>query len=217
MKDTREKILDAGLRLFSKKGFLGTTTKEIAKKAGVAELTVFRHFSSKERLFEEMVQSYSFLPALKDLLPGIKDLGYDDALYEIAKRFLARLSERTELIKIMHSEIHLYPAKVKEIYHNIIDEIFKTLASYFRELQEKGLLRGFQPELGARAFLGMLFAYFNAQEIMMRKQHMPADTEEVIREYVDLFVHGTLAAHYEVKSSEGAPVKTASQKTQVRQ
>ncbi len=212
MRDTREKILDAGLRLFSKKGFLGTTTKEIAKKAGVAELTLFRHFSSKERLFEEMVRNYTFLPALKDLLPEIKDLDYDNALYEIARRFLARLSERTELIKIMHSEIHLYPAKVKEIYHNIIDEIFKTLASYFRELQEKGLLRGFQPELGARAFLGMLFSHFNAQEIMMRKQHMPADTEEVIRQYVDLFVRGTLAPHQAVKNADGAHPGTASQK-----
>ena len=47
MRDTRDKILDASLALFSKKGFLGATTKEIAKKAGVAELTLFRHFSSK--------------------------------------------------------------------------------------------------------------------------------------------------------------------------
>jgi AcrR family transcriptional regulator len=216
MKETREKILEAGLRLFSKKGFLGTTTKEIAKKAGVAELTLFRHFSSKERLFEEMVRSYSFLPALKGLLPEIKDLDYADALYEIAKRFLARLSERTELIKIMHSEIHLYPATVKEIYHNFIDELFKTLASYFRELQERGVLREFHAELGARAFLGMLFSYFNAQEIMMRKEHMPADTEEVIRVYVDLFVRGTLASRLDVKIG-GKPVKSALQKARSRQ
>jgi AcrR family transcriptional regulator len=209
MRDTREKILDAGLRLFSKKGFLGATTKEIAKKAGVAELTLFRHFSSKERLFEEMIRSYTFLPALKGLLPEIKDLDYDVALYEIAQRFLARLSERTELIKIMHSEIHLYPAKVKDIYLNIIEEVFTTLASYFRELQEKGQLRKFQPELGARAFLGMLFAHFNAQEIMMRKQQMAADTGEVIREYVNLFAYGTLAP----KGGDGPPGKNAPQKS----
>ncbi len=202
-KDTREKILDAGLKLFSKKGFLGATTKEIAKKAGVAELTLFRHFSSKDKLFEEMIQSYSFLPALKDLLPGLKDLAYEDALYQIGRAFLMRLSERSDLIKIMHSEIHLYPAKVKEIYHNIIDEVFRTLASYFRDLQGRGILREFQPELGARAFLGMLFSYFNAQEIMMRKQHMPSDTEQVIREYAGLFVHGTLAPVQDAKNGDG--------------
>jgi AcrR family transcriptional regulator len=212
-KDTRERILDAGLKLFSKKGFLGATTKEIAKKAGVAELTLFRHFSSKDKLFEEMIQSYSFLPALKGLLPGIKDLAYEDALYEIGRAFLMRLSERSELIKIMHSEIHLYPAKVKEIYHNIIDEVFRTLASYFRELQASGTLREFQPELGARAFLGMLFSYFNAQEIMMRKQHMPADTEQVIREYVRLFVHGTLSPQHEPENGKVFARRSASRRS----
>jgi AcrR family transcriptional regulator len=212
IKDTREKILDAGLKLFSKKGFLGATTKEIAKKAGVAELTVFRHFSSKDKLFEEMIQNYSFLPALKDLLPGLKDLAYEDALYEIGKAFLLRLSERSDLIKIMHSEIHLYPTKVKEIYHNIIDEVFSTLASYFRDLQGRGILREFQPELGARAFLGMLFSYFNAQEIMMRKQHMPADTEQVIREYVGLFVHGTLAPPQDTGRGDGSASGRAARK-----
>jgi AcrR family transcriptional regulator len=212
-RDTREKILDAGLKLFSKKGFLGATTKEIAKKAGVAELTLFRHFSSKDKLFEEMIQNYSFLPALKDLLPGIKDLAYEDALYEIGRAFLMRLSERSELIKIMHSEIHLYPAKVKEIYHHIIGEVFRTLASYFRELQAAGTLREFHPELGARAFLGMLFAYFNAQEIMMRKQHMPADTEQVIREYVGLFVHGTLSSQHEPENGKVSALRSGSRRS----
>ncbi|MGE5799532.1 MAG: helix-turn-helix domain-containing protein, partial [Syntrophaceae bacterium] len=41
---TREKILDASLRLFSDKGFLGATTRGIARRAGVAEVTLFRHF-----------------------------------------------------------------------------------------------------------------------------------------------------------------------------
>src|SRR5512146_104283 len=105
-KDTKEKILDAGLSLFSKKGYLGATTKEIAKKAGVAELTLFRHFSSKERLFEETIKRYSFLPALKGLLPEVRGLEYSEALLVIAKKYLERLAERRALIKIMQSEMH---------------------------------------------------------------------------------------------------------------
>ena len=195
MRDTRGKILDASLRLFSKKGFLGATTKEIAQKAGVAELTLFRHFSSKERLFEEMIANYSFLPALKGLLPEIKDLSYKDALKEIAGRFLDRLTERRELIKIMHSEIHRYPAKVKEIQQNLVGEIVRTLASYFREMQGQGLLREFDPELGARALLGMFFQYFTTQEFMVEKRQRFENKAAVIREYVEIFVSGTSGAY----------------------
>ncbi len=191
-KDTRDKILDAGLRLFSKRGYLGATTKEIAKKAGVAELTLFRHFMSKERLFEQMIKNYSFLPALKELIPEIRGMEYGDALSEIARRYLDRLSERRDLIKIMMAEIHVYPSKVKVIYHNFIDELVRTLASYFRDLQNQGILRDFDPEIAARAFFGMFFSYFNTQEIMMLKKYRPTDTETIIREYVKIFVGGTL-------------------------
>lgn len=190
-KDTREKILHAGLSLFSEKGYLGATTKEIAKRAGVAELTLFRHFSTKDKLFEEIINSYSFLPALKGLLPEIKHLKYEDALKLIAAKFLERLSERRQLIRIMHSEIQLYPSKVKNIYHNFIDEIFRTLASYFKEMQKKGILRKFKPEIGARAFLGMFFAYFNAQEFVSNKKLRTSDDDAVIKEFVEIFVSGT--------------------------
>ncbi len=190
-KDTRQKILDAGLDLFSKKGYFGATTKEIAKKAGVAELTLFRHFSSKEKLFEEIINTFSFLPALKGLLPEIKNMDYSDALSLIARKFLERLSERRQLIRIMHTEITLYPAKVREIYHKFMDELFRTLASYFKELQDKGVLRGFNPELGARAFLGMFFSYFNAQQFLLKKG-FKVDNDSVIREFVGLFITGTV-------------------------
>jgi AcrR family transcriptional regulator len=192
-RDTREKILEASLSLFSKKGFLGATTKEIAKKAGVAELTLFRHFSSKERLFEEMIATHSFLPALKGLLPELKDLSYADALEQIAGRFLDRLKERRNLIKIMHSELHLYPAKVKEIQQNLVGEIVRTLASYFRGMQETGLLSEFNPELAARAFFAMFFQYFTNQEFVAEKKRKFENKDAVIREYINIFVFGTAA------------------------
>jgi AcrR family transcriptional regulator len=60
--DTKEKLLDATLSLMSEKGYLGATTRAISERAGVTELTLFRHFGSKEKLFEEVLNKYSFLP-----------------------------------------------------------------------------------------------------------------------------------------------------------
>lgn len=196
-KDTREKILEAGLRLFSDRGYLGATTKEIAQKAGVAELTLFRHFTSKEKLFEEVMSAYSFLPALKGLLPALKEMSYEEALAEIAGSFLKRLKERRHLVRIMQREMHLYPSKAKEVYQNLMGEIVKTLASYFREMQEAGVLREFAPELGARAFLGMFFSYFNTQELAVSKKYRFSDKESVVGEFVGIFVEGTIRKNRE--------------------
>lgn len=189
--DTKNRILEAGLRLFSKKGYLGATTREIAKQAGVAEVTLFRHFPSKEKLFEEMILTYSFLPALRGLVIEVKGMEYRDALSEIARRFLERLYERKDLIRIMHTEMYHYPSKVKIVYHNFIDEMVGTLASYFRELQGRAVLKNFSAEIGARAFLGMLFSYFNAHEILLKKRVRREEKERIISGFVEIFIGGT--------------------------
>ncbi|MCL4476875.1 MAG: TetR/AcrR family transcriptional regulator [Nitrospirae bacterium] len=188
---TRDRILEAGLRAFSEKGYLGATTKEIAVKAGVAELTLFRHFSSKEKLFEEVIKNYSFLPALKGLLPEIAEMTYKDALTIIAGRFLETLTARKDMIQIMHSEMHRYPRKIHKVYHGFIDGIIRTLASYFTAMQKKKVLKEFDAESGARAFLGMFFSYFHVQELMMGKRYRSVDTDRTVREFVKIFIEGT--------------------------
>lgn len=189
---TRNKILETALKLFSKKGYLGATTKEIAKEAGIAEVTLFRHFPSKEKLFEDVINTYSFLPILKGLLPEISNIPYEKALTVIAKRFLDTLDLRKDMIQIMHSEVRRYPEKIYKIHHGFIDETIKTLASYFNEMHKSGIVRAFDTESGARAFLGMFFSYFNAKEFHMSKKYRNIDTEKIIKEFVGIFVRGTL-------------------------
>lgn len=188
---TRTRILEAALRAFSERGYLGATTREIAGKAGVAELTLFRHFTSKEKLFEAVIGNYSFLPELKGLLPEVATMSYRDALTMIATRFLDTLAARKEMIQIMHSEMHRYPGKIHKIYHDFIDGLVETLASYFSALQRKRALRAFNAEAAARAFLGMFFSYFNAQELMMGRRYRSVDTGTTVREFVKLFIEGT--------------------------
>src|SRR2546428_11069986 len=51
---TRQRLVHAALELFSTRGYAATTTAEIARKAGVAEGTIYRHFQSKQHLLNEL-------------------------------------------------------------------------------------------------------------------------------------------------------------------
>ena len=53
---TRERLLDAAAQTFSRDGIQGATTREIARGAGVNEVTLFRHFKSKEQLLRAVLQ-----------------------------------------------------------------------------------------------------------------------------------------------------------------
>jgi len=190
--ETKQKLLESCLQLISEKGYLGATTREISRHAGVTELTLFRHFGTKERLFEELLSSYTFLPRLKELLPELDARTYDDALTLIASRFLLTLKERKSMIKILSSEIHLYPEKIRKMYGSLVDETRSMLASYFASMQRKGTLRSFSPEIAARTFLGMLFNYFRTEEIMNENGMTKKRMEQNVRDMVDIFIHGTL-------------------------
>ncbi|HOO32758.1 MAG TPA: TetR/AcrR family transcriptional regulator [Thermotogota bacterium] len=80
--EVRQKIVEEGFRLFSEKGYDGTTTKEIARCAGIAEGTIFNYFPSKEYLFIEcMAEKYKLLekklPQPEPITAGIVDMIYD--------------------------------------------------------------------------------------------------------------------------------------------
>ncbi len=192
MESTRERILQASLKLFSEKGYLGATTRAIAREADVAELTLFRYFSTKEKLFEEVINTYSFLPTLKELLIEIAEKPYRDALIIIATGFLDLLNKRKDLIRIMHSEMQRYPEKIKKIHDSLINETLRLLSGYFEEMQKKGILRRFPSEYAARAFLGMFFSYFYARDIKMLTTYKEDDTKKIVETYVDIFINGTL-------------------------
>ncbi|HET8714102.1 MAG TPA: TetR/AcrR family transcriptional regulator [Gemmatimonadales bacterium] len=54
---TRQRLIRAALELFTTKGYHVTTTAQIAKKAGVAEGTIYKHFSSKQHLVNELYRA----------------------------------------------------------------------------------------------------------------------------------------------------------------
>ena len=79
---TKERILDAALDVFSQKGFHSATTDEIAERAGVGKGTLYRHFETKEKLFEELVRLR--LDELERRAGAMID-GQDDVLTMISK------------------------------------------------------------------------------------------------------------------------------------
>lgn len=67
---THQRLIRAALELFSTRGYHDTTTAQIAKKAGVAEGTIYRHFPSKQQLLNELYRA-----ALRWALKAVDDSG----------------------------------------------------------------------------------------------------------------------------------------------
>ncbi|MGC8872312.1 MAG: TetR/AcrR family transcriptional regulator [Caldimicrobium sp.] len=193
--DTRARILKSALKLFSEKGYLGAKTKEIAKASGISEVTLFRYFPNKENLFISVLEQYSFLPKLKELVKDLSDGPLEESLKTLAKAFLQVLRGKRDLMRIMLSELTRYPEIIRDSYQKTIEKIIEELSAYFKNLQDKGLLETSIPSSSlARAFLGLFFSYFYATEIKGFNLKGPTE-EELISQYVKLFLGGAASKY----------------------
>ncbi len=174
MKGTRKKIIEAAYRCFSRKGFLGSTTREIAKEAGVSEITLFRHFKSKRELFEEVLKNYSVLPNLEK----VKSKDKEEALKELIEEVLKSLKERKKFLKILLSEVSSCQnsQKVEEVYRNFA----RILEEEIKEILGEGKLK-------AKLFFGALFGIFISQELFLKEEIKGEFKRELIKETVKLF------------------------------
>lgn len=191
-KSTKEKILEATLELISNKGYLGATTREMASSAGVTELTLFRHFGSKEQLFEEVLHRFSFLPELEVIGPSLGALPCSRALEKVAIQFLKTLKERKPLVRIILSEMNLYPEKVLEIHTGIMDRMVDVLADYLEGMQKKKQLRDFPAKKVSRIFFRGIFSLFLTEEVMFGRNLEKGEIDEYVNLYVDIFTKGTI-------------------------
>ncbi len=193
---TRYRILSAALALFSQKGYIGATTREIAAEAGIAELTLFRHFPRKELIIEEILQTRSILSAVRDIMPAVQELSCEAALNTIARVFLATLRERKDLLKIFLSECSRYPDQIKEMHFSLMANLFETLAEYLKELQEKKIIRSMELTSAAQAFFGIFYSYFISREIIGFVDASGASEDDSISNYINLFIHGIRGGEY---------------------
>ncbi|WP_343213497.1 TetR/AcrR family transcriptional regulator [Geomobilimonas luticola] len=191
VQDTRERILSAALKLFAEKGYVSACTKDIARSAGVAEVTLFRHFTSKDRLLEEVLSHFTFVSVMPQLLKEIADLPCEEALTILAGRFIDYLILRKDWVSIMQAEMQRAPDKLFTVYHAFLDELFGGFVACFRQLQRRGCMGDFDLELGARMFHGICFNYFTQEELLGRKNYKSADRDLVLRGFVRIFLYGT--------------------------
>jgi AcrR family transcriptional regulator len=86
---TRQKLLRAALELFTGEGFLASTTPIIAQRAGVAEGTIYRHFSGKEQLLNEVFRgTQRWATGVVKEVDADRSLKAPERLSRIARRFV---------------------------------------------------------------------------------------------------------------------------------
>ena len=189
-KDTRQRILEAAFTICARFGLPGATTKAIAKAAGVNEVTLFRHFGTKEKLLSAAVDKFggpALAPAIESRFTG----EYRKDLITFGTGILNILLERQELLLMLLCE-SIRNVTVRRVMARNPQEIRKMLARYLKTQMEKGTIKKQHPEAMAQAFLGMFFAYAVVLNAIDEAIEPSISNEELVAQFVDIFIEGTL-------------------------
>ena len=186
--DTRQRIIKAAIKMASVHGYLGATTKAIANEAGVNEVTIFRLFGTKDKLFSESIEQYggpAVAPMMEAQFSG--DLRQD--LITAATMFYSLLKERKELLKLAICESASIPAVAENLARN--PRVFrKTMARYLQTHIDRGTVKLENSEAMAQAFLGMFLTYLISQFVFFETIEPEITDTEMISIFVDIFING---------------------------
>lgn len=187
--DTRERILEAALRLFPRYGLHGTSMDRLAAEAGVSPATIYWHFKDKEALITAVIERFSVMPELRRLA----DLGAsgdpERDLRELGRRIIDALGARLDMILVLLAEQARMPAASATPLREPVMHMWGFLMRYLDIQAQHGTLRpGLHPLLTVQAFAGPFFVYTMARRIF-GPDAVPLP-DQAVEAFVDIFLHG---------------------------
>ncbi|MDJ0724121.1 MAG: TetR/AcrR family transcriptional regulator [Prochloraceae cyanobacterium] len=189
--NTRQRILDAALRLFADRGYDGTTTKDLATAANVAEGTLFRHFPSKKTILIE-VASLGWVEILTDLLTELSEMGSYKAVDRVMRRRMLNFKKNNNLMRVCFMEAQFHPELRDLIQSEAIVKMSDVAEAFFQTAMDRGIYRQMNPKIVARVFLGMFAISAFSYQTVIDPSASPQDLQEMAEGIADIFLNGVL-------------------------
>jgi AcrR family transcriptional regulator len=189
---TRQRLIDAATETLNRRGIQGATTREIARRAGVHEVTLFRHFKSKEQLLRAILKRGLAAKAT------VMDENYSskENLRESTENYGRHYYSHLEKNKGFAGALlagHLLPKSMQVLIADLICPVRERLIFVLADAQKGGVVRSdVHVETALDAFNDALYA-----GMLLQGAYVPENysTDAYISTVVEVFVRGMKAAN----------------------
>ena len=190
--DKRTLIIDAAVQVFAEKGFLLAPVSDIAKRAGVADGTIYRYFKNKEDLLLSIFEG-----KMDEMLVGL-DGALRHATHPVEKvRQFARfhfqqVRDHRDTAAVLQVELRLSTKFLKEYRPIKLWAYLGVFGQIVREGQAQGTFRaGIDPFISMWAFFGAMDEL--AMQWVLARDKDRFDLEQAAEEVSEIFIRGMLA------------------------
>ena len=197
LSETQLRITQAALDLFAERGFDAATTDAIARRAGVTEKTLFRHFKTKKRLFVKTVYPAMLRmlePLAFDSLRTVLQSDYP-SMRELMHGIIADRIEfnrkHPEILKLLAQGLLMHPDFRDAFATFWCSRLLPANKKMLRRARARGELRALPDRAVLRAMIS-LTAGFALNRLLFDPKPHGGDKKEV-EMLVDIFMHGISA------------------------
>lgn len=185
--DKRRRILDAAVHVFARKGYFAARVSDIAKKAGVADGTIYLYFQNKEdilvRLFDEVMSEH--VVRAREAVRTLPSA--PERLLAMAERHLTVLGENRDLAAVFQVELRQSTRFMERFTASWLRDYFELLDEVMEQGQRDGSLRAdINRKLAAKMLFGALDETVTSW-LLSEKRYALTDYAAPV---VDLFLRG---------------------------
>ena len=194
-KNTKERILEEALKLFSQKGYIGTSMNDIATKLGVTKAALYKHYTNKQEILDSIVEKMNEMDmerakkyempegTMKEVIEGYKTTALDKIKQYTKIQFLHWTEEEFPCCFRKMLTLEQYrDKKMAKLYQNYLAEgpvtyiktIFEGLTNNSKDAKELAL-----------NFYGPIFLLYSIYDGAEEKQNIV----NMLEEHVEHFSH----------------------------
>ncbi len=191
-KNTKTRILEVSLTLFSTKGYKSTTVRDIAKELGMTQSSLYNHFRNKDAILETLIVDLTDSAIVK-----LFDKRNIDDFARSGKSFLFSIATTFKLISFDKKNEALFKLLMQELYKNknireIYNEHFyqgnvKKLAYVLSMMMDQGRIKVSDPTILAHEFFSPLFFYQMQVHLLKIDGKSPSSLVTMFEKHVDYF------------------------------
>lgn len=176
MTDKQKRIFEAAIEVFAEKGFSASSTSEIAKRAGVAEGTIFRHYKTKKDLLISIVAPTMVRMIAPFVIREFRDVFQNDFdtidafLHAMIENRIEFLEKNQSLLKILLQELPFHPDLQEQFRKVILSQVLERIEKVIDRFKDRGQVVNLPSltiiRLAASAMIGyvLIRTFFGLQE-----------------------------------------------------
>ncbi|MDF2721160.1 MAG: TetR/AcrR family transcriptional regulator [Paenibacillus sp.] len=192
----QRRIFEAAIEVFAEKGYAGSSTSEIATRAGVAEGTIFRHYKTKKELLLSIVTPTLMKLIAPYMLREFRDVlntdyaGYDQFLRAMIENRIAFLQQHKSLLKIVVQEIPFHPDLQEKLKTIVFSQIKEKLEHVIDTFKARGALADLPTGTIMRLTISTIMGYVLTREFFGLREGAAWDDRQELEATIAFMMKG---------------------------